>query len=91
VPIERVMLIGGAAQSPAVQQIAPQVFGLPISIPEPGEYVADGAARQAAWVLAAASSPGVEAPSWSTTITTTLDADPQPVIREQYAAVRDLV
>jgi xylulokinase len=91
VPIERVMLIGGAAQSPAVQTIAPQVFGLPISIPEPGEYVADGAARQAAWVLAAASSPGVEAPSWSTTITTTLDADPRPGIREQYAAVRDLV
>jgi hypothetical protein len=33
----------------------------------------------------------VEAPSWSTTIRTTLDADPQAVIREQYAAVRDLV
>ncbi|WP_125776202.1 xylulokinase [Antribacter gilvus] len=91
VPIERVMLIGGAAQSPAVQSIAPQVFGLPIAIPKPGEYVADGAARQAAWVLAAASEPGATAPAWSTTIATTLAADPQPVIREQYAAVRDLV
>lgn len=95
VAVERVMLIGGAAQSPAVQQIAPQVFGLPISIPEPGEYVADGAARQAAWTLAAASAQGgaadVAAPAWSTTIATTLEADPKPVVREQYAAVRDLV
>jgi xylulokinase len=90
VSVDRVMLIGGAAQSPAVQQIAPQVFGLPIGIPEPGEYVADGAARQAAWTLAAAENPEAVAPAWSTTIATTLDADPEPVIREQYAAVRDL-
>jgi xylulokinase len=74
-----------------VQQIAPQIFGLPIGIPEPGEYVADGAARQAAWTLAAAGDPGAVAPAWSTTIATTLDADPKPVVREQYAAVRDLV
>ncbi len=96
VPVERVMLIGGAAQSPAVQEIAPQIFGLPISIPEPGEYVADGAARQAAWVLAshAAGAPAgspVPQPAWSTTMTKTLPADPVPLVREQYAAVRDLV
>ncbi|MFI2103122.1 xylulokinase [Isoptericola sp. NPDC019693] len=90
VPIERVMLIGGAAQSPAVQQVATQVFGLAIGVPEPGEYVADGAARQAAWVLAAATDPAAGAPSWSTTVATTLAADPRPVVREQYAAVRDL-
>lgn len=90
VSVDRVMLIGGAAQSPAVQQIAPQVFGLPIGIPEPGEYVADGAARQAAWVLATVNDPDAAAPEWSTTIATTLDADPKPAIREQYAAVRDL-
>ncbi|MFP3714015.1 xylulokinase [Puerhibacterium sp. TATVAM-FAB25] len=92
VPIERVMLIGGAAQSPAVQRIAPQVFGVSIAVPEPGEYVADGAARQAAWVLASArAGEPVEAPEWSTSVATTLVADPQPVIRKQYAAVRDLV
>ena len=90
VAVERVMLIGGAAQSPAVQQIAPQIFGLPISIPEPGEYVADGAARQAAWTLAVAADQDADAPAWSTTIATTLAADPRPVVREQYAAVRDL-
>ncbi|GAA4719689.1 xylulokinase [Isoptericola chiayiensis] len=91
VPVERVLLIGGAAQSPAVQEVATQVFGLPISVPEPGEYVADGAARQAAWVLATAGSPGAGAPEWSAAVARTLDADPRPVVREQYAAVRDLV
>ncbi|GAA1731573.1 FGGY-family carbohydrate kinase [Isoptericola hypogeus] len=90
VPVERVSLIGGAAQSPAVQRIATQVFGLPIGVPEPGEYVADGAARQAAWVLAAATDRAAGPPSWSTTIAATLDADLQPLVREQYAAVRDL-
>ncbi len=92
VPVERVMLIGGAAQSPAVQEIAPQIFGLPISIPEPGEYVADGAARQAAWVLASAEAGApVDAPAWATKMSKTLPADPKPIVREQYAAVRDLV
>jgi len=58
--VEAVRLIGGAAQSPAVRQIAPSVFGVPVLVPTPGEYVADGAARQAAWVLGGT----VEAPSW---------------------------
>lgn len=49
--ITKVKLVGGAASSPAVRQIAPSVFGVPVEVPPPGEYVADGAARQAAWVL----------------------------------------
>jgi xylulokinase len=53
IPLERALLIGGGAQSEAVRTIAPQVLGLPIEVPEPGEYVALGAARQAATVLAA--------------------------------------
>jgi xylulokinase len=48
---QRVVLIGGAARSSAVQQIAAGLFGLPVVVPEPAEYVALGAARQAAWVL----------------------------------------
>jgi xylulokinase len=47
----RIILVGGGAQSEAVQQVAASVFGLPVVLPEPGEYVADGAARQAAAVL----------------------------------------
>jgi len=47
VPLERALLIGGAAQSPAVRAIAPALLGLPVEVPTPGEYVALGAARQA--------------------------------------------
>lgn len=52
IPLERALLIGGGAQSEAVRVIAPEVLGLPVEVPEPGEYVAIGAARQAALVLA---------------------------------------
>ena len=48
IPLERALLIGGGAQSEAVRAIAPEVLGLPVEVPEPGEYVALGAARQAA-------------------------------------------
>jgi len=47
----RVLLIGGAARSQAVQEIAPSIFGAPVTVPAPLEYVAIGAARQAAWAL----------------------------------------
>jgi xylulokinase len=53
VPLQRALLIGGAAQSEAVQEIAPLVLGLPVEVPPPGEYVALGAARQAASILSA--------------------------------------
>jgi sugar (pentulose or hexulose) kinase len=38
--------------SPAVCALAPGVFGVDVDVPAPGEYVALGAARQAAWALA---------------------------------------
>ncbi|GAB3605276.1 xylulokinase [Conyzicola nivalis] len=78
----RILLIGGAAQNPAVQRIAAQVFGLPVDVPLPGEYVAAGAARQAGWALTG------ELPAWSTEIAATLPADTAAVIGEQYAARR---
>ncbi|MEU1971611.1 FGGY family carbohydrate kinase [Microbacterium sp. NPDC019599] len=53
VPLERGLLVGGGAQSEAVRVIAPQVLGIPVEVPAPGEYVALGAARQAARVAAA--------------------------------------
>ena len=48
---KRILLIGGAAKSKAVQEIAAAMFQSEIQLPPPGEYVADGAARQAAWAL----------------------------------------
>ena len=49
--LERVILTGGAAQSRAVQEIAPAVLGLPVTVTAVEESVAIGAARQAAWAL----------------------------------------
>ncbi|MDF2558674.1 MAG: xylulokinase [Microbacterium sp.] len=51
IPLERVLLVGGGAQSQAVREIAPLVFELPVEVPEAAEYVAVGMARQAASVL----------------------------------------
>jgi len=89
VQVDRLLLIGGGARSEAVRRIAPLVLGMPVEVPQPGEYVADGAARQAAWVLSGAQEP----PLWSAAApaNAVLDGDPTPVVREQYAAVRDLV
>ena len=47
----RVLLIGGAARSHAVQEIASSIFDEPVTVPVHLEYAAIGAARQAAWAL----------------------------------------
>jgi len=83
----RVILVGGGAASSAVRRIAPQVFGCPVLVPPPGEYVADGAARQAAWVALG----GGEPPAWSVGEVREYEAEPVPSIREQYAAAREKV
>ena len=83
---ERAFLVGGGARSEAVARIAPAVLGRPVLRPTPGEYVADGAARQAAWVLAGADAP----PVWAAADTETFEAEPTPAVRERYAQVRDL-
>ena len=84
--VRRVLLIGGGAASEAVRRIAPAVLGVPVDVPQPSEYVADGAARQAAWVLAG----GDEPPAWQASGTTRAEAEPTPAVRERYAEVRDL-
>ena len=84
--VNRVLLIGGGARSRAVQVIAPCLLDAPVLIPPAGEYVADGAARQAAWILSGAAEP----PHWSHAVATrAVEATPTPEVREAYAAVRD--
>jgi xylulokinase len=90
----RIVLIGGAARSEAIRGLAPGVFGVPVTVPEPAEYVALGAARQAAWALATAAASGggtesTELPAWPGRPAQTFEAEPQPRVREQYAALRD--
>ncbi|WP_440100242.1 xylulokinase [Streptosporangium sp. H16] len=82
----RVLLIGGGARSEAVRRIAPAVFGRPVVVPEPGEYVADGAARQAAWLLGGDAEP----PAWEAGKVEHYEADPAPEVRARYAEVRGL-
>jgi xylulokinase len=83
---QRVILIGGAARSEAVRRIAPAIFGVPVTVPPPAEYVALGAARQAAWALSGAESPpGWQLPGSSAEYT----AEPDLLVRERYAALRD--
>ncbi|SOE03659.1 xylulokinase [Blastococcus haudaquaticus] len=84
VAVDRVLLIGGAARSPAVQQLAPGILGRPVLVPPPGEYVADGAARQAAWTLSGAGSP----PDWAQPGLQAFETPPTPAVRERYAEVR---
>ena len=83
VEVRRLLLIGGAAQNPAVQRIAAQVFDAGVVVPVPGEYVADGAARQALWALSG------ERASWPLTISAMPTPDFRAVIRRQYAVARD--
>jgi xylulokinase len=86
VRIERVLLIGGGARSEALRRIAPAILGHPTVVPSPGEYVADGAARQAAWMV----TQGADPPAWGHAGAEVHEADPMPAIREQYARVREM-
>ncbi len=82
----RLLLIGGAARNPAVLALAPLVFDAPVILPEPAEYVALGAARQAAWVLAGTEAP----PEWPLKDPTELPTGQTiPGLRDDYAALRD--
>lgn len=84
VQAERIILIGGGARSEALQQAAAAVFGLPISVPEPSEFVADGMARQAAGVLLGS------LPGWTAGHVQTVTANPTPEVLERYRSVADL-
>jgi len=81
----RVLLIGGAARSQAVRKLAPGMFGQEVLAPEAQEYVALGAARQAAWALTGTPEP----PAWPRPASETYRGAPQPHLRERYAALRD--
>ena len=82
VAARRILLIGGAAQNAAVSTIAAQVFDVPVVVPDPGEYVALGAAVQAAWTLTG------ERPAWPVATTAEPAPDTRPEIRLAYAARR---
>ena len=88
VPVERVSLVGGAAKSEAIRALAPSILGVEVVVPPDGEYVALGAAKQAAWVASGAPEP----PRWELQGSVSLTGDDTPQIRERFAeAVAGLV
>lgn len=79
----RVLLIGGASASPLVPQITADLIGLPVVVPAAGEYVALGAARQAAWVLDGREAP----PTWS--VRHDVTREPDGAAAQAHAEVRE--
>jgi xylulokinase len=86
VDVNRIILVGGGARSEAVRRIAPALWDAPVHVPTPAEYVALGAARQAAWTLSQDDSP----PAWSVGGTATYTAEATPQVLEQYHAAQPL-
>ena len=85
VKVNRIILIGGAAKNPAVSSIASALFGREIIVPSAGEYVADGAARQAAWALLG----GDAAPEWDLGSVLSVNSNATPHVVEKYRSLRD--
>lgn len=85
---ERFLLVGGGSRSSSLRQALADVLGTPVLVPTPGEYVANGAGRQAAWTL----SGHAEAPTWPTSGTATVEPrSGGAAVRERYAQARDRV
>lgn len=84
VDVKRILLIGGGAKSAAVRALAPSVLGMDVELPQTDEYVAIGAARQAAWVLSGEQEP----PAWPVRMEATLTGEPTPQVYEQYVKWR---
>lgn len=78
--IEEVTLIGGGARSTAIRRLGPTLWGVPVRVPPPGEYVAIGAARQAAWTLTGAAKP----PTWALDGVRNFEPTTDDNVREAY-------
>jgi xylulokinase len=85
VDVKRIILIGGAAKNPAVAQIAAALFGREVLLPPAGEYVANGAARQAAWALLGTDT----APVWDLGRIEKVSAAATPDVVQRYRTLRD--
>jgi xylulokinase len=85
VEVKRILLVGGAAKNPAVAPIASALFGREVLVPPAGEYVADGAAKQAAWALLGGENP----PQWNLGEVESYSSTPTPEVLVKYRSLRD--
>ncbi|MFD9719140.1 FGGY family carbohydrate kinase [Streptomyces sp. NPDC059076] len=95
VEVRRVFLLGASAGLAAVQSAAPAIFGAQVVVPQPADYAALGAARQAAWALGVSQgtlSPAAP-PVWQDAVVQLLDPGDElavgQAVRQQYGATRD--
>ncbi|TDD58276.1 xylulose kinase [Kribbella antibiotica] len=77
IPVNRLLLLGGGAKSRSVQALAPALLGAEVVLPEPAEYVALGAARQAAWALTG------DLPTWNVPV-----GKPEPALTVDATQIR---
>ncbi|MGC5617131.1 FGGY family carbohydrate kinase [Georgenia sp. Z1491] len=82
VPVHRLLLSGGAADNRALRAVLPHLVDVPVEVPSPGEYVALGAAAQAAATLTGSF------PRWATDRTSLGRTELTPVVAEQHAAAK---
>jgi xylulokinase len=95
VDVRRIFLLGAAAELPAVQAAAPALFGVQVVVPQPADYAALGAARQAAWALGV--SQGTldprTPPMWQGAVAQVLEPGEElavgQAVRQQYVSVRE--
>ena len=95
VEVRRVFLLGAAAELPAVQAAAPVLFGTQVVVPQPADYAAIGAARQAAWALGV--SQGTldprTPPAWQGAAAQVFEPGEElavgQAVRQQYVTVRE--
>ena len=83
VTVNRIVIIGGAAKNLAIPVIASALMGREVVVPPAGEYVADGAAKQAAWALLA------QMPQWNLGEVTHHTTKPTPDVMDRYRTLRD--
>jgi xylulokinase len=83
VGVNRILLIGGAAKNPAIPVIASALFGREVLVPPAGEYVADGAAKQAAWALLG------QMPSWDLGKVSHHNSVPTPQVMAKYRELKN--
>ena len=83
VSVNRIVIIGGAAKNSAIPVIASALMGREVVVPPAGEYVADGAAKQAAWALLA------QMPQWNLGEMTHHTTKPTPDVMDRYRTLRD--
>ncbi len=83
VSVERIVIIGGAAKNPAIPVIASALMGREVVVPPAGEYVANGAAKQAAWAHLG------HMPQWNLGDVTHHASTPSPDVMDRYRTLRD--